>query len=131
MLRVLSSRFTHNSSVTKLVEEAREKGKHAPSISTNGSSIDHPSSRRVHTPIQASVSSPFASPVSSFHPAEEIDVSDPRISNGSRGGGDRGSRINPPPYMPGLEAGNVGVYMNESTGIGPSGYTKDQTFPGC
>jgi len=111
-----------------LVSEAEEKGKRA-SISV---SSDTAPLNLVQTPARSSLSSYPVSPVSSFHPQEsddEIGAADAAISNGSRGGSERGVRIDPPPYIPDLEANRMEGHAGESNGTRLSGYVKNQDFP--
>ena len=112
-----------------LVSEAEEKSKRASvSASSDTAQLD-----RVQTPARSSVSSYPVSPVSSFHPQEsdhEVGAADAAISNGSRGGSERDVRINPPPYMPDLEANRMEGHTGESNGTRLSGYIKNQDFPG-
>lgn len=126
MLRVFSYRYTCNARVSTLVSEAEEKGKRA---STSASS-DTASLNGVQTPTSSSISSYPVSPLSSFGPQNEIKGADAAVSNGSRGGSDRELRINPPPYMPDLEAGRMESHAGESNGTRLSGYVKGQSFPG-
>jgi hypothetical protein len=125
MLRIFSYRYTRNTQLTNLVSEAEEKGKRS-SISA---SSDTAPLNRIQTPARSSISSHPISPVSSF-PQNEVEGADATISNGSRGGSERGLRFDPPPYMPDLEAGRMEGHAGESNETRLSGYVKNQSFPG-
>lgn len=127
MLRIFSYRYTGNERVTALVEEAEEKGKRTPSVSIHS---DTAPLNRVYTPARSSVSSVPISPATSFHPQGITETADPLISNGSRGSSARGVRVDPPPYMPDLEAGRMEGHAGESNETRLSGYVKGQSFPG-
>ena len=128
MLRMYSYRYTSNIVVSKLCEEAEEKGKRAPSVSTRPISRDE--ARLLQTPARSSVSSSPISPVSSFHPAEQNEIANASVPDGSRGSGFRGGGADPPPYMPDLEAGRMEGHASESNETRLSGYVKNQDFPG-
>jgi len=123
MFRILSPRYTQNTDIEKLCEEAEAKGKKAFSdaASSTRASLHH-----TPTPTRSNITSTPISPVSSFHPADE-DEADPRISDGSRGEALDGAR-DPPPYMPDAVAGQGSVGVGNGTPLGS--YGKDQNFPG-
>ena len=61
--------------------------------------------------------------------ANELDMADGLVSNGSRGGGIAADGTVPPPYMPDLEANrNEAGASSSRTSLGR--YGKDQEFPG-
>ena len=126
MFRIFSYRYTCNARVSTLVSEAEEKGKRASIFASS----DTTSLNRSQTPARSSVSSHPVSPLSSFGSQDEIEGADAAVSNGSRGGSDSGLRIDPPPYMPDLEAGRMEGHAGESNGTRLSGYVKGQSFPG-
>lgn len=122
ILRIFSYRYTRNTLVTSLVMEAEEKGKRTPSISIH-------SDLTPLRPTRSSVSSISVSPVASSR-SQDIIETDPVISNGSRGSSARSIRVDPPPYMPDLEAGRMEGHADESNATRLSGYIKNQSFPG-
>jgi len=83
------------------------------------SSPAHPSPAS-YSPIP---SSPAA--IESLYDADEMDVADGLVTDGSRGGRWNGTN-NPPPYIPDLEANRPGA--GNGTPLGS--YSKEQDFPG-
>lgn len=113
----------------ELCEEAEKKGKVAQSTTSGGTSSLARSS--ISRPPVSSIST--ASPVSlvaSSHPTEELEAAEASVPNGSRGQVSARGYLEPPPYMPDLEAGRMTGHSNESDETRLSGYVKNQSFPG-